>query len=59
MQTGSYETIIGWKSGKTTYPSMGLNEGSVAMYSEVRDSELESKKVLKRSVDLSLQRFFQ
>jgi hypothetical protein len=46
-----------WKNH--LYPSMGLNGGSVAMYSEVRHSELEFKKVQKSSVALSPERFFQ
>jgi hypothetical protein len=33
MQTGSSETFIGWKPGKTTCPSLGPNGGSVAMES--------------------------
>jgi hypothetical protein len=42
MQTGSSETLIGWKSGKTTFvPLMGPNGGRVAMDSEVsKNNEL-------------------
>jgi len=38
MQTGSFETLIGWKSGKTPYvpPWDSLDGGSVAMDSVMK-----------------------
>ncbi len=43
MQTGSSETLIGWKSGKTT---MGPNGGSMAMDS-VGASQIDSTKSIR------------
>jgi hypothetical protein len=41
MQTGSSGTLIGWKSGQTTFvPLMGTNGGSVATDSELTEMEL-------------------
>jgi hypothetical protein len=45
MQTGSSETLIGWKSGKTTGVPMEPNGGSMAMDSAVHDHRLSSRVV--------------
>jgi hypothetical protein len=60
MQTGSSETLIGWKSGKETLcPSIGPNGGSVAMYSGIAlniSSSYCSFAFIKKHLVSSLQR---